>query len=355
MSTTKRVTRAEWVFCLLVLAWTPGLMAEQHISVGFSCCDVHEVVKVPVEGMDRAPQGQIGAVTVNCREFFGGATVGYLGGFPRSDGRRLVDLSSIDTGAVKEKVCKALKDKGSHCCPASGFCPDNCAGILRPDPTAAALFEKLYVGLAEGSDNTAANRIAVSRFLSNCESSRLLNDLVNMPCPAHWRNPGPQCKLGDYIRIKLRFRDRNLADAEAGSTSPGQPFPDPSPEGESDPDAVRNFVYTVSITHQSDLDPSYRSAFPHPDDRCFAYSYKDGPSAMAATLYHELLHIWWMNNEKLPRDDFGHGVDLYKCSNYKRAFAQLLGDFSRVMDNLESCIKRPEGGEPAPQPPAPPR
>jgi hypothetical protein len=338
-------------FVLTLLTGTHAAHAQHHVAVDFNCCDVREVVNVPLEGMGRIPPGQIGAVTVNCRQFFGGAIVGWGGGFPRSDGKREVDLSTFpDTAAVKEKVCKALRDKGTHCCAASGICPDNCAGILRADTTAATLFQKIYVGLADGSHETAANKIAVSRFLSNCESSRLLNDLVNMPCPRHWRSPQPGCKLGDYIKIKLLFRDRNLADAEAGSTSPGRPFPDPSPDGESDPQAVKNFVYTISITHQTDIDPSYRSAFPAPDNQCFAYSYKDGSSAMAATLYHELLHIWWMNNEKLSQDNFGHGIDLYKCSNYERPFAQLLGDFSRVMDNLERCIKAPESnGSPAPR------
>ena len=322
---------------------------DHYISVDVTCCGVRQNLKFPVEPFRGSPDGQIGALSLSCSQFFYGGAFSYGGGWPRSDGTRTLNIGASARNAVMPRICTALQSQGKHCCDASAFCPDNCGGIQQPNPRTAELFDKLYTGLADGSDETDANKIAVSRFLSNCESEKLLDDIINMPCPAHWRVGRPGCKLGDYIRFKLRFRNRMPDDPEAGSTFPGQPFPDPSPGGESDPEAVKRFHYVISITHQPDGDPAYLSAFPHPDNACFSYTRVDGSSAMASTLHHELLHIWWMNKQQTDfKTDSGHTSDTAVCSAYKRDFVLRLRDFSRVMDNLERCIKGPVDSWPQP-------
>jgi hypothetical protein len=191
---------------------------------------------------------------------------------------------------------------------------------------------------------TPANKEAIKRFLSNCEAEKLLNALANMPCPKDWNAP-PGCTMGSYLKFKLRFRDRVPGDPEAGSVTPGQPYPNPNPDPEVyDLEGVKKelklFPYTVSVTNQKDGAPGERHAFPTPDDACFSYTFSDGSSEMAKTIYHELLHIWWMNKE--PQADYhnaGHGPDLGQCSNYERDFVQKLRDFYRVMDDVEMCLK----------------
>ena len=304
--------------------------AEQYVKVDVHCCGVRETVKVPAKGLRGLGGEQIGFTEVGCKEFFEGATVHYAGGWPQADNKgRAVDLGSVDKTALRQKICKQLCDKGAACCDILPFCASN----------AAKLFENLYAGLADPTvPLTPANKIAISRFLSNCEGEKLLNELSNMPCPSDWNAP-PGCKMGSYLKFKLRFRNRVPGDPEAGSVTPGEPYPNPDPEVR-DPEAMKKFVYTVSVTNQGDSPPGERHAFPTPDDACFSYTFSDGSSEMAKTIYHELLHIWWMNKD--PQVDYhnaGHGPDLGKCSNYERDFVQKLRDFYRVMDGLEMCLK----------------
>lgn len=158
-----------------------------------------------------------------------------------------------------------------------------------------------------------------------------------MPCPQEWGAPAG-CTMGQYLKFKLRFRARDPNNPEAGSVWPGQPFPNPDPQV-SDAAAVRDFVYTVSVTKQTDGGPGERHNFPSPNDSCFAYTFSDGSSAMASTIYHELLHIWWMNKKQTDYNDSGHGTNLPACDNYKPEFIRKLRDFYRTMDSLEKCIK----------------
>lgn len=275
---------------------------------------------------------------VGCKDFFEGATVHYAGGMPQEGNKgRAVDLGSVDKTAVRQKICKQLRDQCALCSDILPFC---CQEMLAPNPNAERLFESLYAGPADPNvPLTPANKEAIKRFLSNCEGERLLNELSNMPCPGFWNAP-PGCKMGSYLKFKLRFRDRVPSDRvpspEAGSVSPGQPFPNPYDEM-IDPEAVRKFPYTVSVTNEKDGAPGERHAFPTPDDACFSYTFSDGSSEMAKTIYHELLHIWWMNKDQT--DYTGHDTDLEKCSNYHPFFVRKLKDFYQVMDGLEMCLK----------------
>jgi len=314
--------------------------AEQYVRVDVHCCDVTQPVKIPAKGLRGLGGDQIGAVVVSCKQFFEGATVQYAGGWPQADNKgRAVDLGAVDTTAVRQKICKQLRDRGALCCDMMPFCDDNCPEVLAPKPNASKLFEGLYAGLADGHGPlTPVQKIAISRFLSNCEGEKLLNELANMPCDPSWNAP-PGCKMGSYLRFKLRFRDRVPGDPEAGSVSPGDPFPNPDPAVR-DLEALKKSVYTVSVTNEKDGSPGERHAFPTPDHPCFTYTFSEGSSEMAKTIYHELLHIWWMNKD--PQVDYhnaGHGPDLGKCSNYEQDFVQKLRDFYRVMDGLEMCLK----------------
>jgi hypothetical protein len=313
--------------------------AEQYVAVTVHCCGVTETVKVPARGLRGLGGEQIGLTDVGCKAFFEGATVHYAGGIPQEGNKgRAVDLGSVDKTAVTQKICKQLRDKGTVCCDILPFCEDNCQEMLAPNPNAARLFESLYADLADPNvPLTPANKLAISRFLSNCKSEELLNALANMPCPSSWNAP-PGCKIGPRLKFKLRFRDRVPSDPEAGSVWPGEPFPNPDPEV-SDPEAVRKFEYIVSVTNQKDGPAGERHAFPTPESACFFYTFSDGSSEMAKTLYHELFHIWWMNHYQTDYHNSGHGPDLGQCSNYDPYFVRKLRDFYRVMDGLEQCLK----------------
>jgi hypothetical protein len=237
-----------------------------------------------------------------------------------------------------EAAGAALQDK-EICCD----CERGCPGILAPHPRAAEAFERLYAGEAPGSSLAPADKIAISRFIANCATRRLLDDLSTMPCPSEW-SPRPGCTMGDKLRFKLRFRAVNPSDPEAGSVAPGQPYPNPDPEV-TDPGALHKFVYTVSVSRQSDGGPGETHSFPTPSDSCFSYTFSDGSSEMAKTIYHELLHIWWMNKFQTDYKNSGHGTDLGRCSNYDAEFVRRLADFYRAMDAQEKCMKE-SGGVP---------
>ena len=94
-------------------------------------------------------------------------------------------------------------------------------------------------------------------------------------------------------------------------------------------------------------------SYPSPGSICFTYRFKDPTSRMAATLYHELLHIWWMN--KYNTTYAGHGTDLGSCGNYQPAFIENLKRFYRAMDGLATCPVAPTPAPTAkPSPPAKP-
>jgi hypothetical protein len=331
------LTRIVQVLCAGVVSLLPldASLAQQYIAVDVQCCGITQKVRVPAKSLRGLGGPQIGFVTVSCKQFFEGETVTYPGGWPQEKLGRAVNFSSVNTSAVRQALCEQLRDQGSSCPDMAALCAGACK--CEGNARAAELFEGLYAGLADGSRQTPASKIAVSRFLSNCATEKLLDELSNMPCPAYW-NAGPGCRLGKYIRFKLRFRDRDPNDPEAGSVMPGTPFPNPDPQV-SDPAALRNFVYTISVTHQKDGEPGEVRSFPAPQNSCFTFSFSDGASDMAATIYHEMLHIWWMNKNQTDYYNSGHGTALYECGNYQPVFRQKLEDFYQAMEPLEKCLK----------------
>lgn len=149
--------------------------------------------------------------------------------------------------------------------------------------------------------------------------------------------------VGDYLKFRIQFRERQASDLEAGSVDLENPFPDPST---ADPDALKRYIYNVSITNErvrlsEGGGVLLTNSFPDPRDSCFSYRFSDPTSAMAATLYHELLHIWWMNKNQTNRLLSGHGPDLRSCANYEPGFVQRLRGFYRAMDALDSCLAKP--------------
>lgn len=334
MNKAHSVTAQILVAAILSLFPFTASADNQYVAVDVRCCGAMSPVKIPAKGMRGLGGKQIGLTSVSCKQFFEGTTVQYAG-WPQQTLGRNINLGSVDASAVRQDICKQLRDKGTVCCDMLSLCDDSCKDM--PGPRAAVLFEGIYEGLTSDSTLTPANKIAISRFLSNCETKKLLNEITNMPCPEDWGAPAG-CKMGEYIDIKLRFRARDPNNPEAGSVWPGQPFPNPDPNV-SDPQAVKNFDYIVSVTNQTDGGPGESHHFPSPQNSCFSYTFSDGASAMASTIYHELLHVWWMNKNQTDYNNSGHGTDLHKCGNYQPFFAQKLKDFYRGMDGLEKCIK----------------
>lgn len=245
------------------------------------------------------------------------------------------DCSQPDTAEdknLRQNICKQLRDQGALCCDLLPFCDANCQQMLAPNPNAAKLLDALLVQPVQGTVTPAA-KIAIGRFLQNCEGEKLLNEISKMPCPAFW-NPPAGCTMGDKIKFKLRFLIPG-SDEKSG-VDPGRPYPDPTT---SDSELLKKFVYTVSVHYEKDSPPGTGHGFPTPDDACFTYTFSDGSSQMADSIYHELLHIWWINKYQTDYRDSGHGTDLQKCANYDPKFVGRLKDFDRVMDGLEKCLK----------------
>lgn len=316
-----------------------GAEPRTWVNVQINCCSVRRSEKYPTEGLRSVFTGQIGGVTLACTDFFEQDSATYPGGLPQRDGSRIVNLKSMNRSQIRQDLCQQMRAANETCCEAFTVCEQGCSQAARQS------FGRLYGGLAPSSTTDPSPQAVIDRFLSNCESARLLEQLVDMPC--HWDRSN--CRMGSRLRFKLRFGERQPGDLEAGHIEPETFYPDPST---ADPNALRNHVYTIFITNErASLTGGggtlLRSSYPDPGDSCFDYSFSDPVSQMAATLYHELLHLWWMNTIPSDRNNSGHGTNLGSCSNYEAEFIRRLRGFYRVMDAFENCAAKPA---PKPQP-----
>lgn len=183
-------------------------------------------------------------------------------------------------------------------------------------------FDKLP---SEGAKN------AVSRFLQTTSGSSLIHDLNDLLAP----NGVPKTK------INMSFVDKLPNQDAGGSFFPPQPYP--ADGEETDPEALKNFSYAVKIENQPDYSGDVMSRSFPPSSivsaLSFNYSFTDGGSEMAATIDHELLHIWFVN-KFYSVDNTGHGPDGSDPASYDPTFFDRLRKFYGDMDKLEQCLKK---------------
>ncbi|HEY9159444.1 hypothetical protein [Candidatus Binatus sp.] len=226
------------------------------------------------------------------------------------------------------------------------LCPDLLAACgtckpfsAKPDPAALKSWQNM-VQVSPGAN--ADEQEAIDRFLQSPEGVSLEEALQKMFCS----HPDKSC----WPKIRITFGP--TSDAEGGHFSPDKFFPNPfDPESE-DPAAWQQFFYDVTILPQIDtpaLPPHY---WPGGSALCIRYSFSSGASEMATTIYHELLHIWWINN--FQNTYTGHDPDAANCSSYAPGFMKKLKDFYGDMDNRKQCqgpgSSKSPASSPAPSP-----
>jgi len=230
------------------------------------------------------------------------------------------------------------------------LCPDLLAacGTCKPfsnAPDPAAL--KSWKNMVQVSPPVNADeQEAINRFLQSPEGSSLEEALQKMFCS----HPDKSC----WPRIRITFGP--AGGREGGNFSPDKFFPNPFDSESEDPKAWQQFFYNVTILPQGNSPATPPHFWPGEGPAaCIRYSFSSGASEMATTIYHELLHIWWINNSQNTYS--GHGDDADDCSSYAPGFMQKLKDFYGDMDNREQCagLGSSNSSSPSPAPtPAPP-
>ena len=282
----------------------------------------------------------------------------------------VVDCSQVGVPSAESSlaaICQQLGAKGALCdcqCDVARMCYEK---GLASNPAAQKLWQNLLDQLVtsqpsatpqstetakaiietfkecKGMQSKAIDQEAIRRFLQSCEGAQLLNALWNMDCPSEWGIVG--CKMQSRLKFKLAFCDQ-FSPGTGGELFPEGPYPDAQ---ESDPRELKDRVYVVRIQRQGNAPvrpPYFWPGKPLHAPPCtlikgkpcdIQYTFSDGASEMAATIYHELLHIWFMNEGK--SNFTGHGSDLTNCEDYDPRFLKGLAGFYGGMDGIEKCLK----------------
>ena len=184
---------------------------------------------------------------------------------------------------------------------------------------------------------------AINRVLESPEGSSVEEDLQHMFCS----HPDHSC----WPKINITFGPTNAA--EGGSVDPNDDTFLPNPLPQSEEAAWKQFTYKVTIGPQINVPGTLsHGVWPggNPDNDCILYNFADDPvSEQATTIYHELLHIWFMNTGQTTKT--GHDNDPTSCGSYDPGFMQKLKYFFGDMDNRRQCPKSVSSpaSSPAPQ------
>jgi hypothetical protein len=174
---------------------------------------------------------------------------------------------------------------------------------------------------------------AVNRLLRLAEGARLVNQLWQIFC-----GPGGTCRS----RIRIRFVDdhENLS-GEVGASGHFSPSNPDEPE------------YLVLVKYRAPLSPEVRSrslggSWPGGTTEDIHYTHADSESRMANTIFHELLHIWFLHAHRDAPYRTGH-EDVMR-GEIDPVFRGRLQTFAGELDALEAELRRP-AVQPQPTPP----
>ena len=194
------------------------------------------------------------------------------------------------------------------------------------------------------STNERAKK-AVGRLRATAANAKLINDLWKLFClPRNQAKTAriKSCKRSNstkcMTRIFIEFHDSL---AHVGTDDP---------DGHAGPAAECASRYTVSIKNKTPVTGRIFTTRYYPDINAperFAFTHQDPETEMAATLFHELLHLWWYSGRTkwihVPGIyeqviETGHGTD--PESDIETAFLNRLKDAFGDLDRLEIRLKK---------------
>jgi hypothetical protein len=207
------------------------------------------------------------------------------------------------------------------------FCGDCQARLKGPSDAAKDTWNPLLNPSSDLLPATAKD--AVSRFLQTKEGCALIHDLSGLLPPGK-----PRIDIS-FVQDLPEGSDSS----GAGEFSPQQIFP--ATDEATDPEARANFKYHVWIKYQGDGPPSIIPRHFPPSGTStnggFDYDFREGSSEMAATVEHELSHVWFMNKNQTTNTGHDQGRD---ASQYDSGFLDRSKKFCDEMNKLENCLKK---------------
>lgn len=176
---------------------------------------------------------------------------------------------------------------------------------------------------------------AVNRLLRLAEGARLVNQLWHVFC-------GGRSACRSRVRITFVDSDRRLDTGDSAS-------------GHFSPDAPNEPVYEILVRYRAPLSPEVRNrtlggSWPGGTTQDIHYTHADSESDMANTLFHELLHVWFLHAHPNAHYPTGHGN--VQKGQIEPVFMDRLRAFSRELDELEATLRRQAAPQ---QEPATPR
>jgi hypothetical protein len=162
-------------------------------------------------------------------------------------------------------------------------------------------------------------RLTVDRFLESAHSRALVTDLCELFSDS---------KGGDLVsHINIHFADEVPASLDA-------------PDGSFLPARARAKSYDVTIRAEyrdAAIEPTVFVFGEYPDNPNCAYVffYRQAESSMAQTLYHELLHIWFMNKHFGERRRYVTGHGLVSRCEFEQEFLELLAANAAELSAIE--------------------
>lgn len=195
----------------------------------------------------------------------------------------------------------------------------------RPDPVAVErCWRRLVAVESPPWPHDEVAREAVARLLRTRGGGRLVADLCTvLPVGGDW----PESR----IQVRFVARLRGLESSVDGLFRP----------------LTRGAESYELVVHrrrpEADEEPTVFvfGEYPSNPDCAFVYFYQEPASVMAQTLFHELLHVWFLNAEhdREPRYPTGHG-DVERCE-FEDAFLAPLRAHAAELTALEGRAPPP--------------
>lgn len=187
---------------------------------------------------------------------------------------------------------------------------------------------------------------AIERFLRSPEGRKLLDDLSK-----------GFTDMEANVTIELEFKD-SVGAGQAGEISPQKPASEAS-------DRTMTYSGKIGRTKNRDIGGAV-TYYPDRGDKKFTYTYVEGISEMASTIYHEIQHVYFMNRNDFEAsaegadpnvdnsfslggpagevsvyDFYGHALDdaARDSGNYDPAFLDGLKKFAGDLDDIEKCAQ----------------
>ena len=170
-----------------------------------------------------------------------------------------------------------------------------------------------------GTGDAELGQRALDRFFESAHAREMVTDLCNLFSDA--------VTAETYSHITVRFVDKLPASLDL-------------PDGSFQPPRRGAEAYEVTVRVQRDRDISEDTVFifgQYPDNpNCaFTFYYQEAVSSMAQTLYHELLHIWYLNVYAGVERRYPTGHGLVTLCEFEDEFLDLLAANAAELSTIE--------------------